>query len=205
MRYAPPAPGAYRIRSVCSDTTNSDLHDRTSSLNVEPYIGQNPLYKHGVLKVAADGRHFQHADGTPFFWLGDTWWMSLAKRFSWPDDFQSLAADRLQKGFTVVQIVAGLYPDMQTYDLAALTRAVSPGSKVFSASIPHISMPRTFASSISRTTVLWPVWSVSGASSFPSWVSPRVKQHWRYIIARWGAYPVVWCLAGRRHYAVVPL
>jgi hypothetical protein len=24
----------------------------------------------------------------------------------------------------------------------------------------------------------------------------KVKKHWRYIIARWGAYPVVWCSAG---------
>ena len=23
-----------------------------------------------------------------------------------------------------------------------------------------------------------------------------MKQHWRYLIARYGAYPVVWCLAG---------
>jgi hypothetical protein len=24
----------------------------------------------------------------------------------------------------------------------------------------------------------------------------KIKQHWRYLVARWGAYPVVWCLAG---------
>ena len=30
VRYAAPSPGLYRIRSVCSDTTNSDLHDRVS-------------------------------------------------------------------------------------------------------------------------------------------------------------------------------
>jgi hypothetical protein len=24
----------------------------------------------------------------------------------------------------------------------------------------------------------------------------KLKKHWRYIIARWGAYPVIWCLAG---------
>jgi len=23
-----------------------------------------------------------------------------------------------------------------------------------------------------------------------------MKQHWRYLVARWGAYPVVWCMAG---------
>jgi len=25
---------------------------------------------------------------------------------------------------------------------------------------------------------------------------PKVKQHWRHLIARWGSVPVVWCLAG---------
>ncbi len=24
----------------------------------------------------------------------------------------------------------------------------------------------------------------------------RCKQHWRYLVARYGAYPVVWCVAG---------
>ena len=24
----------------------------------------------------------------------------------------------------------------------------------------------------------------------------KVKQHWRYLIARYGAWPVVWCAAG---------
>jgi len=24
----------------------------------------------------------------------------------------------------------------------------------------------------------------------------KLKQHWRYLVARWGAYPTIWCLAG---------
>ena len=24
----------------------------------------------------------------------------------------------------------------------------------------------------------------------------KIKQHWRYLVARWGAYPTIWCLAG---------
>src|SRR3974390_3058289 len=24
----------------------------------------------------------------------------------------------------------------------------------------------------------------------------KMKRHWRYLVARWGAYPVTWCLAG---------
>ena len=52
----------------------------------------------------------------PFFWLGDTWWMGLTKRLLWPEGFKLLTADRVKKGFTVIQIVAGLYPDMVPFD-----------------------------------------------------------------------------------------
>jgi hypothetical protein len=55
-------------------------------------------------------RHFEYADGTPFFWLGDTWWMALS-RMKWPNDFKELVADRKEKGFNLVQVVAGLFPE----------------------------------------------------------------------------------------------
>jgi len=45
--------------------------------------------------------------------------MGLTKRFRWPSDFRTLTADRVRKGFSVVQIVAGLYPDMPQFDLEA--------------------------------------------------------------------------------------
>ena len=32
-------------------------------------------WEHGDLQVSASGRYLQHADGTPFFWLGDTGWL----------------------------------------------------------------------------------------------------------------------------------
>ncbi len=80
VRYAPQTPGTYKFRTICTDMSNSDLHGQSGSVQAEPYAGRNPHYKNGVLKIAADRRHFEHADGTPFFWLGDTWWMGLCKR-----------------------------------------------------------------------------------------------------------------------------
>ncbi len=91
-----------------------------------PYSGENPLYLHGPLQVAASQRYLVHADGTPFFWLGDTWWMGLCHRLHWPDEFQALAADRKQKGFNVVQLVAGLYPDMPAFDPRGANEAGFP-------------------------------------------------------------------------------
>ena len=71
-----------------------------------PYRGENPLFQHGPLRVSRNRRYLEHIDGKPFFWLGDTWWMGLTKRLPWPDGFKILTADRVEKGFTVIQIVA---------------------------------------------------------------------------------------------------
>ena len=71
-------------------------------------------------------------ENDPFFWLGDTWWMGLTKRLRWPEDFEALTNDRVQKGFTVVQIVAGLYPDMPSFDERGFNEAGSAWDKDFS-------------------------------------------------------------------------
>jgi Protein of unknown function (DUF4038)/Domain of unknown function (DUF5060) len=196
VRYAPPAAGEYSYRTVCSDAANSDLHNRAGRFSVEPYSGDNPLYRHGPLRVAQDQRHLEHSDGTPFFWLGDTWWMSLCKRLPWPDGFQTLAADRIRKGFTLVQIVAGLYPDMEPYDERGANEAGYPWQRDYSAINPAY-----FDAADTRIAHLADHGLVSCIVGAWGYFLPRMgmrqmKQHWRYVIARWGAYPTIWCLAG---------
>ncbi|MHC4070264.1 MAG: DUF5060 domain-containing protein, partial [Planctomycetota bacterium] len=110
LRYASSITGEHTFRTECSDSTNTKLHGVEGKIKVTAYRGKNDLYRHGHIRVAEDKRHFAHADGTPFFWLGDTWWKCLCKRMTW-EGFQELAADRKKKGFSVIQIVCGPYPD----------------------------------------------------------------------------------------------
>ena len=196
VRYAPAGPGTYSVRSVCSDAKNRDLHDQRFTMRAEPYSGSNPHYKHGPLKISSDGRHFAHADDTPFFWLGDTWWMGLCKRLSWPDGFETLTADRVRKGFTMVQIVAGLYPDMEPFDERGANEAGYPWERDFS----RIN-PAYFDEADVRIQHLADHGLAACIVGFWGYFIPRmgmekVKKHWRYLVARWSAYPVVWCLAG---------
>jgi len=44
--------------------------------------GENPL-RRGFLRATANGHAFQHADGTPFFLVGDTWWATPTLRYPW--------------------------------------------------------------------------------------------------------------------------
>lgn len=55
------------------------------------------------LRVSANGRYFETADGKPFFWLGDTGWL-LFTRLTREETAQYLT-DRQQKGFNVIQVM----------------------------------------------------------------------------------------------------
>ncbi|MDD4889838.1 MAG: DUF4038 domain-containing protein [Phycisphaerae bacterium] len=196
FRFAAPRPGAYAFRTECSDPADTGLHGREGRFTVVGYKGANPLYRHGRLRVAADRRHFEHADGRPFFWLGDTWWMGFTSRLRWPDETAALAADRAAKGFTVVQIVAGMQPDMDWMDRRGANEAGLPYDK----GLDKVN-PRWYDSADRKID------TIVDAGLAPCIVGcwgyylmrlgvEKAKRHWRYLIARYGAYPVLWCLAG---------
>jgi hypothetical protein len=196
VRYSPTKPGAHTWRTVCTDTANSGLHAQQGTLEAVPYQGANALYRHGPIRVSKDHRHFEHADGTPFFWLADTWWMGLVKRLRWPEDFEWLTADRTRKGFTVVQIVAGLYPDMPERDQRGANEAGFPYDESYSRVNPgyydmaDLRIRHLVESGIAPCIVgCWGYY-------LPIIGVEKMKRHWRYLVARWGAYPVTWCLAG---------
>ncbi|HEX2748799.1 MAG TPA: DUF5060 domain-containing protein, partial [Verrucomicrobiales bacterium] len=129
VRYSSPLPGTHRFQSTCTEAQDAGLHALSGRIQVTGYTGKNLLCIHGGLKVAEDKRHFAYGDGRPFFWLGDTWWMGLTKRLAWPEDVKALTENRLEKGFTVVQIVAGLYPDMPAFDARGENEAGFPWEK----------------------------------------------------------------------------
>jgi hypothetical protein len=196
VRYAPPTPGVYSYRTECNNAADAGLHGRTGKLTVKPVAGENPLLQRGFPRVAQDHRHFEHADGAPFFWLGDTWWMGLCQRLNWPSGFQSLVADRCRKGFTVVQIVAGLYPDMAPNDARGANEAGFPWegdySKVNPAYFDMADVRIEYLADHGIVPCIVGCWGYF----LPLMGLKKMKQHWRYLIARWSAYPVIWCLAG---------
>jgi hypothetical protein len=196
VRYAPPVPGQYRFQTIANDTANSSLHGRTGSLNAVSFASSNPLYRHGAVRVAADRRHFEYIDGTPFFWLADTWWMGLCQRMRWPEDFQALAADRTAKGFSVVQIIAGLYPDMPPFDARGRNEAGYPWENGYARINPAYFDRADLRIQHLVRCGLVPCIVGCWGYFLPLMGKARIEHHWRNLIARWAAYPVVWCLAG---------
>jgi Protein of unknown function (DUF4038)/Domain of unknown function (DUF5060) len=198
VRFAPPAAGEYIYHLESTDRSNPDLNGHETRVNLTTYAGTNLLLQHGMLRVSVDKRHFEQADGTPFYWLGDTWWTGLSDRLSW-DGFQKLTVNRKAKGFTVVQIVAGLVPSNEEQ------APIEPGDHdeggaVWDPDFKQIN-PDYFDYADRRIQLLVNAGiapAIVGAwhQALAQMGVAKMEKHWRYIIARYGAYPVFWIAGG---------
>jgi Protein of unknown function (DUF4038)/Domain of unknown function (DUF5060) len=198
VRFAPPAAGQYTYHLESTDKANPDLNGHEARVSIAAYEGTSALRRHGMVRVSGDKRYFEQADGTPFYWLGDTWWTGLSDRLSW-DGFQKLTANRKAKGFTVVQIVAGLVPSNEEQP------PVDPGfhnegGAVWDPEFKQIN-PGYFDAADRRIQLL--VDSGIAPAIVGAWHQAlgqmgvaKMEKHWRYIIARYGAYPVFWIVGG---------
>jgi len=192
VRYSSDEPGAHSWRVEGPGSFPREAGE----IEVVEQPDERAIVAHGPLEVSANRRYLQHADGTPFFWLADTWWMSLCKRLHWPDEFRRLTADRVEKGFSVIQLVAGLYPDMAAFDERGDNEAGWPWLPDWEALNPAWWDLADLRIEWLVSQGLVPCILGSWGYYLP-WVGvERLKRHWRELIARWGAYPVVWCLAG---------
>lgn len=200
VRFAPPEQGEYKYRVECTDRDNPDLNGREGSLVAGTYEGDNPLLKHGFVGIGKGGRHFAHADGMSFFWLGDTWWKCLCKRMTW-EGFRELTADRKAKGFTVIQIVCGPYPD-ENFFASSLE---NEGGQPYLTQDMSVVNPKYFDYADRRlkhladsgiVPAIVGAWGRGDCNSMEKFGAANIKRHWRYLVARYSAYPVMWILAG---------
>lgn len=199
VRFAPPEAGEYRYRFVSNDPANADFAAPARTFVATPATGDNPLHRRGFLRVSDDSRHFEHADGTPFLWLGDTWWKGLCKRIDL-DGFESLCADRAAKGFNVVQIVCGPYPDENMLEPRWENEAGMPYTTLdFTAVNPayfDAADTRIAHGIVPAIVGGWGRPQAGGQSTINQVGLDGFKRHWRHLIARYGAMPVVWIVGG---------
>jgi len=200
VRFAPPLQGDYTFEAQCSDPVNRMVNEASPALHVTAYKGDNPLLQHGFVRVAGDKRHFEYGDGTPFLWLADTWWKNLCKRMTW-EGFQELTADRKAKGFNVVQIVCGPYPDEGFLEPRLENEGGLPYDSIQFARVN----PKYFDFADRRlrhlvdagiAPAIVGAWGRGDCNSMEAIGAAGLKRHWRYLVARYSAYPVFWILAG---------
>lgn len=191
VRYSSPMVGRHRYR-VRAD---KPLAGAGGELDVDARREPHPLGSHGALHVGDDHRHLEHADGTPFLWLADTWWEGFTRRLT-IGEFRHLAAERAEQGFSVVQVVAGLYPEMTPFAPEGESRSGWAWHEGFSS--PNLEWFDEADERVAELVRQGLVPCIVGAWGFylQHMGVEAMLRHWRELIARWGAYPVVWCLAG---------
>lgn len=194
VRFFSAFPGAYEAewRFTPSDENFAGRfeHDHESfrAPGADP---ANPLTAHGTLGISRDGHRFEYADGTPFFWLGDTWWKGLVKRFSY-EDFRELTLDRKSKNFSVIQMVMGMACDEDAFDVKAENEGgycFRPGfSEINPLYYDYADRRVDFLCGQGLTPCLLYCWGYYAALTGYE----KLRRYVRNLIARYAAYPVIW-------------
>jgi hypothetical protein len=197
VRFAFPATGRFIYRVESND---SSLNGKAGTVDVQPYTGANPLIKHGHLRISKNKRYFEHADGTPFLWMGDTWWKCLSKRLSF-NDFKELVDDRAKKGFSLAQIVCGPYPDEDFFTDWWDNEGGKPylNRQFTKINLEYWKYADQRFEYMVRSGIVPAIvgaWGRQDCDAMQYIGTEGMKRHWRELIARYGAYPTVWIIGG---------
>ena len=198
-RFMPTEPGAWQYETQWDSPAGSQPGPAGTFVCVRAETSKNPLLQHGPVKVSSDGRYFEHADGTPFFWLVDTVWNGalLSDDAGW----QNYLDDRVAKQFSGAQFVI-------TQWRTALTNAEG---QVAYTGFDDIEIHPEFFARLDRRisevnakgllavpVLLWvPGEKESNPGNLPVEQAIRLA---RYMVARYHAHHVIWFLGGDSAY-----
>lgn len=208
FRLSSSEPGLHQFRTECSDASDAGLHgvEGAFTVLVETAESSSPLLRHGPVAVEPGNRYLQHFDGTPFLLLADSWWHGMTSRLRYPGEFAYLVNYRRNQGFNALQFAVDNPCDVGPFDPRGANEAGhgwrrAPGTEPTS--------EEAFA------TINPPYWDLADhrifhlidAGLLPSILASwgyylefmgdaKMRQHWRYVMARYGALPVLWLLCG---------
>ncbi len=166
----------------------------------------NIVQKHGALRVSTDGRGFEHADGTVFFWLADTAWELFHKLSR--EEIAFYFANRAKKGFTVIQAVVlaeldglrkpNFYGDLPFHGIDPS----QPNERYFA----HVDWVVGQAAEIGLYIALLPTWGdkvnmrYDWAKGPEIFTAANAGDYGYYLGKRYGGYDnIVWILGGDRN------
>ena len=202
VRFAPTAPGTWRYRMTCNRADDPGLHGCEGTLAVAPAAGDNPLFRHGgFLKVSADQRYLTHTDGTPFFWLGDTWWFCPSDKVPFtgstkpgvPSMFKLLVDTRRAQGYTVAHLAL--------LGKLTVTGRDSGVDGQYSALFANKIEPAYWQAvddyfRYANDAGIVPVIGFGFHTGLNTPTAEQLEQLWRYVLARYGAFATTWLICG---------
>ncbi len=201
VRFAPQEIGRYEWTST-STANDPGLSGQSGSFDVisptASQIAANPNLK-GQLRVSSDGRYLVYHDGSPFLWIGDTFWAFNSSRATIEQGssqaFYQWVDDRRRKGFTLLQI-------------SFVSKESNEIGPAFFGSWGEFSRlnPDSFESLDVRMRYAWESGFV--VAGLPTWIClvdgldlQTAKNMARYLLARYGAYNLIYILSGEYQYS----
>jgi hypothetical protein len=191
VNFAAPYVGKWKYKSI---STDKSLNGKSGSFEVIEWSDQekstNPT-RRGFVRVNKKGplagHYFEYSDGTPFLWIGDTWWNWTKKDIHF-ETFKELVNDRSKKGFNVGQLFV---PGNSGEESSSLD---STYSMLDTANIRRIEQMIRYANSMGMTVWIHGWWSRQNMNTRIG--EDKINRWWRYLIHRFGAYNVIWVVAG---------
>jgi hypothetical protein len=194
VRFSPDEVGEWSWNTSCEDAGLCS----TGALACVPYEGENPLYVHGPLRVAERKTDLEHADGTPFFWLGDTAWNGVIRG----DDanWDRFLRTRREQQFNVVQFVCCQWRGDAVDEFGEAGCTEEPPIQInpaFFQRLDHRVARINEEGLLGAPVALWALLESDIGRKLPEKDAIRLAS---YIVARYDAYQVAWLLGGDGHY-----
>lgn len=198
-RVMPDEVGTWRYRTQ-SRPVVAGLDAQEGSFDCRAVESATVLSKHGALRVASGQYHLEHADSTPFFWLGDTVWNGPL--LSETDDWARFLKDRAEKHFNVIQFnaiapwrTAATDAEGQTA-LVDVKGAVEINPRYFRRLDQRMNAINE-QGLVAAPVLLWANQKNDLGNTLSEEDAIRLI---RYQVARYGAHHVAWILAGDNSY-----
>ena len=182
VRFTPDQPGRWSFTTACSDPSNRGLEHQTGAFLCTAAAGQNRFRQHGPVSIARDRRHFEHRDGTPFFWLADSTWDGA--RLSNPKDWETYARIRSAQEFTAVQWAVTPGADAAAEPAFAGDEQVAVNPEFFKRLDAKVD-------ALNRAGLLSVILPFRYPERLPE---DQTLLLLRYMVARWGEDGVAWVL-----------
>ena len=192
VRFAPTEYGIWDAKTECA--SEPSLNGITKTVGSNYYEGNLDIYKHGFIKTESGKKYFVYADGTPFFYLGDTHWTMYTEEFDSAgknagniqtnSHFKYIVDKRVEQGFTVYQSEPINSPftlanGLSGSDLEGFQKADKYYQYIAEKGLVH-----------ANAEFFYPMALTEKLMKDDAYLE-KISRYW---VARFGAYPVMWTL-----------
>ncbi|MDZ7721351.1 MAG: DUF4038 domain-containing protein [candidate division KSB1 bacterium] len=151
-----------------------------------------------IIKNPANPYTFSYSDGTPFLWKGETSWRLYTKLLPYEGRFKEYIQLRHSQGYNVVQSIVVSYINGDEFwaneggTAFELTSTGKNYNKLNPQYYQWIDRRIKYMNDLGMVPVIFFTW----AQEYMKFTNAQFKLFEKYLVSRWAAYNVMWCICG---------